>query len=346
MVTSVLVTGGIGYVGSHVAVELIEKGFDVHLVDNFSNSSVQQLDGIRQIISPSKSVSFYEANIGDTEKIQKILREQNIKAVIHCAGDKSVAESVLMPLKYYDNNVGSSISLFKAMESCGVSILIFSSSATVYGIPKGIAISEQAQTAPVNPYGKTKLTIENILNDLCRSGSKWKAMNLRYFNPAGAHVSGLIGDRFDNHPSNLFPIICQVLTGKRENLSVYGNNYDTADGTGERDYIHICDLAKAHVEALQFLLQSHNRPIPGALNLGIGKSVSVLEVIRAFEDSCNLQIPYKIETQRPGDIGKYFADPRAAQKNLSWTPQKSLKDMCRDTWRWAQNSVSTTVDEN
>lgn len=335
MTSSILITGGLGYIGSHVAVELIANGFRVHILDNLSNSDLKQLGGIRTITGNTPALTFEKTDIRDVSAVKKAIQSHNITAVIHCAGSKSVSESPSTPLKCYQNNISATISLIQPMLESRLKTIVFSSSATVYGHPTIPAISETARTKPANPYRKTKLAVENMLNDLSDSDPEWRTLSLRYFNPAGSHESGLIGDKYDKHPNNLVPIICQVLNGMRSHLSVYGDDYKTSDGTGEQDYIHVTDLAKAHVRALAQLMGEQHEAPPCTINVGTGKCTSVLGVVRAFEHSCDLEIPSKIEPRRPGDIDKYFADPTLARNVLGWTAEKSLETMCIDTWRWA-----------
>ena len=325
----VLLTGGTGYIGSHTAVELINKGHEVIIVDNLSNSKIEVVEKIKQItgIEPK----FYEVDVLD-----KGFAENNIEAVINFAGYKAVGESVHKPLEYYENNIAGCVTLLKEMKKHNVKKFIFSSSATVYGDPETIPITENCKTGgTTNPYGTTKLFIEQILKDLYNSDNTWDICILRYFNPVGAHESGLIGEEPQGIPNNLMPYIVRVANGTLKELSVFGNDYDTKDGTGVRDYIHVVDLAKGHVCALDKL----NKENQGLYiyNLGTGNGYSVLEMVQAFEKATGKKVPYKITPRRPGDIATCYADPAKAKQDLGWTATKTLEDMCRDSWRYIAN---------
>ena len=328
---AILVTGGAGYIGSHTCVELIHSGFDIVVVDNFCNSKIEALQRVEQLTD--SKIRYYELDVRDQVKLLNVFSSCEIDAVIHFAGLKAVGESCELPLTYYENNVLGTITLCRAMELAGVRNILFSSSATVYGNPTSVPITEDFPTEATNPYGRSKLMVEHILKDLCDAPrSNWKASILRYFNPIGAHESGHIGEDPQGIPNNLLPFVAQVAVGKLKQLQIFGNDYPTEDGTGVRDYIHVVDLAKGHVKALQNLLNSE----PGAqvFNLGTGRGYSVLEVVRAFEKVCGKEIPFKISSRRPGDIAECFADPASAREKLDWTADKSLEQMVEDTWRW------------
>jgi len=324
----VLVAGGAGYIGSHTVVALIEAGQQPIIVDNFSNSSPEVLERLKTITK--QDIPFYEANLCDKPALRKLFAETTPQAVIHFAGYKAVGESVDQPLQYYQNNLESTLALCEVMAEAGVTQLIFSSSATVYGDPDTVPITEEAPLRVTNPYGRTKLINEDILRDLAATG-KWQITLLRYFNPVGAHPSGLIGEDPTGTPNNLLPYVAQVAIGRRPELHIFGNDYDTPDGTGVRDYLHVVDLAQGHVQALS------KPPQPGnctAYNLGTGQGHSVREMIQAFELASGKTIPYKVVTRRSGDIGTCYADASKARRELGWQANKSLEDMCQDTWRW------------
>ena len=333
MTSKVLVTGGAGYIGSHVCVELLEQGYQVVVVDNLCNGSVVALERVQEI--SGKQLTFERADVRDVAAMRKILREQQISAVIHFAALKAVGESVAQPLNYYDNNVNGALGLLQAMAAEGVTDLVFSSSATVYGDPASNPISEDFPLSATNPYGRSKLMIEEMLQDLSAAEASWNISILRYFNPAGAHPSGLIGEHPSGIPNNLMPYIAQTASGMRQCLAVFGDDYPTRDGTGVRDYIHVVDLARGHISALARLAEK-----PGLIvhNLGTGIGYSVLEMVAAFEQACGKSIPYKIEPRRPGDIAECFADPGRAQRELGWSAQKDLEAMCADGWRWQQQN--------
>lgn len=333
MTSKVLVTGGAGYIGSHVCVELLEQGYQVVVVDNLCNGSVVALERVQEI--SGKPLIFERADVRDVAAMRKILREHQISAVIHFAALKAVGESVAQPLDYYDNNVNGALALLQAMAVEGVTDLVFSSSATVYGDPASNPISEDFPLSATNPYGRSKLMIEEMLQDLSVADASWNISILRYFNPAGAHPSGLIGEHPSGIPNNLMPYISQTASGMRQCLAVFGDDYPTRDGTGVRDYIHVVDLARGHISALARLAQK-----PGLIvhNLGTGTGYSVLEMVAAFEQASGKTIPYKIEPRRPGDIAECFADPQRAQRELDWSAQKDLEAMCADGWRWQQQN--------
>ena len=329
----ILVTGGTGYIGSHTAIELLNSGHDVVIVDNFSNSKREVLDSIKKI--SSKNFKFYEGDCCDKGLLDKIFSNEKIDAVIHFAGYKAVGESVSFPIKYYRNNIDSTLSLVEIMEKHKVYNFIFSSSATVYGTPDSLPIKEDFPLSATNPYGQTKLMIEQILNDLCVSSDKWNVILLRYFNPIGAHSSGLIGEEPNGIPNNIMPYIMNVAVGKLEKLHVFGNDYDTKDGTGVRDYIHVVDLALGHVKAVEYL-ENHKGIF--AFNLGTGKGYSVLELVAAVERVTGVKIPYVIDDRRDGDIAACYADASLALKELGWKPTKDLDDMCKDAYNFVKNN--------
>lgn len=328
--TRVLLTGGAGYIGSHTAVELLEKDFEIVIYDNLVNSSKIALDRIRKITG--KDFKFYEADILDTDFLKKVLTEEKIDVVIHFAALKAVGESVKKPLEYYHNNLTGTLSLLKAMVDTNVKKIIFSSSATVYGDPETTPITEDfPKGACTNPYGWSKSFMEQIMTDLNTADPDFKVVLLRYFNPIGAHKSGLIGENPKGIPNNLLPYISQVAVGKLDYLHVYGDDYDTHDGTGIRDYIHVVDLAKGHVLAVEKIDELKGVEI---INLATGNGYSVLDVLHAFEKACGKKIPYKIEERRAGDIDKCFADPSYAKKVIGWQAQNGIDEMCQDAWRW------------
>ncbi len=326
---SILVTGGAGYIGSHTCVELLTEGYDVIIVDNFSNSGPDTVNRIEEITS--KKVKTYDINLLDSSRLETVFAENNIEAVIHFAGLKAVGESVEKPLHYYETNIGSTIQLCKTMEKYGVYKLVFSSSATVYGLPEQVPIEENAPLKAVNPYGNTKIIIEDMLRDLATSNNNWRMSLLRYFNPIGAHKSGLIGEEPSGIPNNLMPYITQVAAGVREQLSVFGDDYPTKDGTCIRDYIHVVDLALGHLQALK-KIETYTGV--QAYNLGTGTGYSVLEVVDAFEKATGITIPKKIGPRRPGDAPVSYADPTKARTELQWEAKRTLIEMCEDSWRW------------
>lgn len=326
---AILITGGAGYIGSHTCVELLGAGYDIIVVDNYSNSNPESLYRVMNITD--SKFKFYYVNLLDEPSLEKIFKENNIEAVIHFAGLKAVGESVHIPLAYYHHNVTSTLILCKVMEKYNVKNLVFSSSATVYGIPKRVPIPEDSPLSAMNPYGRTKLMIEELLRDLYESDNEWSIAILRYFNPIGAHETGLIGEDPKGIPNNLMPYITQVAVGKLKELRVFGKNYPTVDGTGVRDYIHVTDLAKGHLKAYEKIFGSTGIE---AYNLGTGNGYSVLELVSAFEKASGNQIPYKITDPRPGDIAVCYADPSKAKSELGWIAQKGIEEMCRDSWNW------------
>ncbi len=326
----VLVTGGAGYIGSHTVVELLESGYEVVIVDNFSNSDSSVLDKISMITD--KEFIFYEGDVCDKKFLEEIFTNENIDSVIHFAGYKAVGESVEKPLMYYQNNIGSTLNLLEVMEKFGVYNLVFSSSATVYGKPHTLPIKEDFPLSATNPYGYTKLMIEQILKDLSKSNDKWNIVLLRYFNPIGAHESGLIGENPKDIPNNIMPYIMRVATGEYEMVHVFGDDYDTEDGTGVRDYIHVVDLAKGHIKAIDYLNSNGGL---GIFNLGTGNGYSVMELIKMTEKVNNVKVPYVVEGRRPGDIASCYADPSLANEKLGWRAEKDIEDMCRDAYRFA-----------
>ena len=323
---NIFVTGGAGYIGSHTCVELLQSGYDVIVYDNLSNSSVESLRRVESIAG--KSLTFIEGDIRDEKAISEAMR--GCDAVIHFAGLKAVGESVTKPLEYYDNNVHGTLCLLRAMQTNGIKTLVFSSSATVYGDPEYLPFDEEHPLRTTNPYGQTKLVIEEILRDLYKSDSSWHIMILRYFNPVGAHESGLIGEDPQGIPNNLMPFITQVAIGVRESLNVFGGDYPTHDGTGVRDYIHVVDLANGHLKALELL----TTPQCSAINLGNGVGYSVLDVVKAFEKACMKTLPYTIAPRREGDIAEFYSDPTKAHKILNWRAKRSLDEMCKDSWNF------------
>ncbi|QIH09992.1 MULTISPECIES: UDP-glucose 4-epimerase GalE [unclassified Pseudomonas] len=330
MLDSILVTGGAGYIGSHVVVTLLQSGYNVIVLDNLCNSSAISLDRAYQITG--RKPVFVKGDVRDRELLDKLLTQYQISSVLHFAGLKAVGESTHEPLKYYDNNVVGSIELCQAMASAGVFKLVFSSSATVYGEPEQMPISESFATgAPTNPYGRSKLMTEQVLMDLASADPRWSIALLRYFNPVGAHPTGLIGEDPNGVPNNLLPYISQVAIGKLKELTVFGSDYPTKDGTGVRDYIHVVDLADGHLKALQAINSKQGLNI---WNLGTGRGYSVLEMVRAFEQASNQVIAYRMAPRRPGDIAECWAAPAKAEQELGWKAERTLNDMMTDTWRW------------
>lgn len=326
---AILITGGAGYIGSHTLVELLQTDYEIVAVDNFVNSSEEAINRVRNITG--KNLKFYQADLQEKDAVEKIFRENQIDSVIHFAGLKAVGESVSIPLRYYSNNLQSTLNLCEIMKQYQVKKLVFSSSATVYGNPHRVPISEDFPLSVTNPYGRTKLMIEDILRDLYRSDNSWNIALLRYFNPVGAHISGLIGEDPKGIPNNLVPYIAQVAGGKLQFLNVYGNDYETKDGTGVRDYIHVTDLAKGHILALQKL---DTNPGIEAYNLGTGRGFSVLEMIEAYAKASGRNIPYKLTQRRPGDIASCYADTAKAKQELGFETKLGIEDMCRDSWNW------------
>ncbi|PKM62622.1 MAG: UDP-glucose 4-epimerase GalE [Firmicutes bacterium HGW-Firmicutes-21] len=329
---SVLVTGGTGYIGSHTCVELLKKGYDIVIADNLSNSEIDVVDKIEKITG--KRPAFYEVDILDRDGIERIFSAHKIDAVIHFAGKKAVGESVEKPLMYYHNNITGTIYVLEAMLKFGCKRIVFSSSATVYGVPKTVPIKEDSPLSAVNPYGATKLYIEGMLKDLYVANKDLSITLLRYFNPIGAHESGLIGDNPNGIPNNLMPYITRVAKGALPQLGVYGNDYPTHDGTGVRDYIHVIDLAVGHIKALEHM----DRPGINAYNLGTGKGYSVLEIVNAFEKINNIKIPYIITERRPGDVAECYSDPSKAKDELGWVAEYSLEEMCASSWNFQRQA--------
>ncbi len=334
---TILVTGGAGYIGSHTCVALLQAGWDVVVVDNLCNSSPQALDRVQEIAG--RSLSFHQVDIRDQAALERILAQERPQAVIHFAGLKAVGESVGQPLEYYDNNVAGTLALLFTLRTAGVKTLVFSSSATVYGEPKTMPITEDCPLSATNPYGRSKLMIEEILRDLVRSDPTWKVALLRYFNPVGAHPSGRIGEDPQGIPNNLMPYIAQVAVGRRSHLQVFGGDYPTPDGTGMRDYIHVLDLAAGHLAALR-ALSTWTGAAPLTVNLGAGRGYSVLEMVRAFAVASGRPAPYEIVARRPGDIAACWADPTLAERLLGWKAELGIERMCEDTWRWQRLNPS------
>jgi len=330
---AILITGGAGYIGTHTVVELLNAGQEVIIVDNLSNSSVEALARVHAITG--KYVTFYQGDILNKALLQKVFVDHSIESVIHFAGLKAVGESVVEPLKYYENNVTGTIILCQVMAENNVKNLVFSSSATVYGDPASLPIKEDFPTGATNPYGQSKLMVEYILADLYNSDNSWNIARLRYFNPVGAHESGLIGEDPNDIPNNLMPFIAQVAVGKREKLSVFGDDYDTPDGTGVRDYIHVVDLAVGHLQALKKL---QTKPGLVTYNLGTGIGYSVLDMVKAFETACGRTIAYQISPRRPGDIAAYYADPSFAATELNWRASHTIEDMANSSWKWQSHN--------
>ncbi|MGQ7386384.1 UDP-glucose 4-epimerase GalE [Streptococcus suis] len=326
---SILVTGGAGYIGSHTVVELIKLGKEVVIVDNLSNSSILVLDRIEEITG--KRPTFYELDVADKAALRSVFEKESIEAAIHFAGYKAVGESVEKPVMYYENNIMSTLALVEVMAEFGVKKIVFSSSATVYGLNNPSPLVENMPTSATNPYGYTKVMLEQILCDLEVSDKEWSVALLRYFNPIGAHESGLIGEDPAGIPNNLMPFIAQVAVGKRAELSVFGNDYDTVDGTGVRDYIHVVDLALGHIKALEKISDTTG---VYTYNLGSGQGTSVLELVQAFEKVNGVPVPYKIVDRRPGDVATCYANADKALAELNWKTEKTIEDMCRDTWNW------------
>ena len=337
---SILVTGGAGYIGSHTVVELQNAGYDVVVCDNLSNSSRKSLERVEEITG--KSVKFYLADIGDREAMENIFENEKIESVIHFAGLKAVGESVSKPWEYYNNNISGTLVLVDVMRKHGVKNLIFSSSATVYGDPAFVPITEECPKGKcTNPYGWTKSMLEQILSDMQYADNEWNIVLLRYFNPIGAHKSGKIGENPSGIPNNLMPYVTQVAVGKRERLNVFGNDYDTHDGTGVRDYIHVVDLAKGHVCALSKIAEKCGLKI---YNLGTGKGYSVLDIVKNFEEATGVKVPYVIAPRRPGDIATCYASADLAAKELGWKAENGIREMCEDSWRWQKNNPNGFED--
>lgn len=325
----ILLCGGAGYIGGHTAVELAARGHHVVIADNLANSSKQALDRLGQIVG--RPLAFHKVDIRDSARLDAVFAAQRFDAVLHFAALKAVGESCERPLDYFENNISGTINLLQAMKRAGVGRLVFSSSATVYGDPESVPVTEDAPLQVTNPYGRTKLVMEQLMEDLCRYDPLFRAANLRYFNPVGAHASGLIGEDPTDAPNNLMPYICQVAVGRLEQLQVFGGDYPTVDGTGVRDYIHVVDLARAHADALDFLVRE-DRSV--TVNLGTGRGISVLELLRAFERASGREISYRIVDRRPGDVAEVYADPAMAERLLGWKAELDVDAMCRDAWRW------------
>lgn len=334
----ILVTGGVGYIGSHTCIELVEAGYEIVVYDNLSNSNLEALRRVEQIVG--QSIDFIKGDILDYSLLSEVFAKNNFFAVIHFAGLKAVGDSVSKPLKYYKNNVTGTLTLLEVMKKNNVKNIIFSSSATVYGDPEKLPITEDAKRSCTNPYGQTKLTIEHILEDIAVSDNKWGIVALRYFNPVGAHGSGLIGEDPNDIPNNLMPYISQVAVGKLEKLNIFGNDYDTIDGTGVRDFIHVVDLAKGHVAALNYLSRQSEYKGFLPINLGTGRGTSVLQLVKAFIKSTGKDVPYAFVDRRAGDIGSCYASATLASELLGWKAQYSIEEMCRDSWNWQSQNPS------
>ena len=332
---AILVTGGTGYIGSHTAIELLKNGEEIVVVDNLSNSKIEMVDKIKKL--SGKDFKFYEVDLLDREKLEKVFQENDIKEVIHFAGLKAVGESCEKPIEYYHNNITGTLILLDLMRKYNCKKIVFSSSATVYGDPATVPIKEDFPLSTTNPYGTTKLMIERILTDIYKSDNEWTVILLRYFNPIGAHESGEIGEDPNGIPNNLMPYINYVASGKLDHLNVFGDDYDTPDGTGVRDYIHVVDLALGHIKAIE-----KAREIKGIeiYNLGTGKGYSVLDIVKAFEKANNIKIKYEIVARRPGDIATCYADPSKAKRELNWEATKDLEQMCKDSWRYTKNKFN------
>ena len=342
--TCVLVTGGAGFIGSHTVVELLNCNYQVVIVDDLSNASEVAVSRVRQIVGDEKAqnLTFYKANVLDRDAMEKIFTDHNIDRVIHFAGFKAVGESVTKPIEYYHNNIENTLVLVGVMRNHGCKSIVFSSSSTVYGDPDSLPLTEQSpKKSATNPYGWTKWMIEQILTDLHTADPEWNVVLLRYFNPIGAHPSGLIGEDPKGIPNNLVPYVAQVAVGKREAVQVYGNDYPTPDGTGVRDYIHVCDLASGHVSALRWM---NGREGVEVFNLGTGTGSSVLDVIRAFSKACGKELPYVIRERRGGDIAANWCDATKAEREMGWKAQYNLADMCRDSWNWQSRNPNGFAD--
>ncbi|MFL1914799.1 UDP-glucose 4-epimerase GalE [Plesiomonas shigelloides] len=334
-----LVTGGAGYIGSHTVLELLNSGNDVVVIDNLCNSSRESLRRVEALTG--RSVTFYEADVCDRSALQTIFAQHAIDAVIHFAGLKAVGESTQIPLKYYQNNIAATLVLCEEMERAGVFRLVFSSSATVYGDPHTVPIQEHFPTSATNPYGRSKLMVEEMLRDIVTADPRWSVVLLRYFNPVGAHISGQIGEDPNGIPNNLLPYIAQVAIGRLKQLSVFGNDYPTPDGTGVRDYIHVVDLSLGHLKALQYIADRHG---VFTFNLGTGQGYSVLEMVKAFEQASGRAVPYQVVARRPGDIAVCYAEPDLAAQELGWRAERGLPEMMADTWRWQSQNPNGYKD--
>ena len=327
---AILITGGAGYIGSHTALELLKEGYEVVIYDNLCNSSRESIRRVEELTG--KTIRFYEGDVLDAASLEKLFAAEEVEAVIHCAALKAVGESVQNPLEYYQNNITGTLTLLGVMEKMGVKNIVFSSSATVYGSPEVMPITEDCPKGQcTNPYGWTKSMMEQIMTDLQKAHPEWNVILLRYFNPVGAHESGRIGEDPKGIPNNLMPYISQVAVGKLEKLGVFGNDYHTPDGTGVRDYIHVVDLADGHVKAIKYIFTNPGLDI---INLGTGTGYSVLDMVKAFSKACGKEIPYEIKPRRAGDIDMCYADPTKAARVLGWKAKRGLDEMCRDTWRW------------
>ncbi|MDO4618160.1 MAG: UDP-glucose 4-epimerase GalE [Clostridia bacterium] len=325
----ILVTGGAGYIGSHTLVELLDRGYEVVVLDNLCNSSEKSLDRVKKITG--KDFPFYKVDLLDYDEVDRVFNENKIDSVIHFAGLKAVGESTQIPIRYYHNNITGTLNLVDVMQKHDVYNIVFSSSATVYGMPKTVPITEDFPLSTTNPYGSTKLMLENILTDVFKSNNRWSVTLLRYFNPIGAHKSGTIGEDPKGIPNNLLPYVAQVAVGKLEKVHVFGNDYPTHDGTGVRDYIHVVDLALGHVKAIEHKTDKQGVHI---FNLGTGTGYSVLDIIKAFSKASGVEIPYQIDPRRPGDIAECFANPEKAKNELGWVAERGIEEMCEDSWRW------------
>jgi UDP-glucose 4-epimerase len=336
---AILVTGGAGYIGSHTCVELLNAGYEIIVVDSLSNSKPESLKRVKEITG--KDFKYYKVDLLDKSGLDNVFAENTIDAVIHFAGLKAVGESVAIPLRYYHNNITGTLFLCEVMEKYGVRKMVFSSSATVYGMSEQVPLSETLPLSATNPYGRTKLMIEEILRDVHVSNNSWSVALLRYFNPIGAHKSGRIGEDPNGIPNNLMPYITQVAVGKREELRVFGNDYPTPDGTGVRDYIHVVDLALGHLKALEKVLEGTG---VDAYNLGTGTGYSVLDMVKAFEKASDKKIPYNVVERRPGDVSESYADPTKAKKELDWEAKRGIQEMCEDSWRWQSTNLNGYED--
>lgn len=336
---AILVTGGAGYIGSHTVLELLNSGNDVVIIDNLCNSSRESLRRVEALTG--RSVTFYEADVCDRSALQTIFAQHAIDAVIHFAGLKAVGESTQIPLKYYQNNIAATLVLCEEMERAGVFRLVFSSSATVYGDPHTVPIQEHFPTSATNPYGRSKLMVEEMLRDIVAADPRWSVVLLRYFNPVGAHISGQIGEDPNGIPNNLLPYIAQVAIGRLKQLSVFGNDYPTPDGTGVRDYIHVVDLSLGHLKALQYIADRHG---VFTFNLGTGQGYSVLDMVKAFEQASGRAVPYQVVARRPGDIAVCYAEPDLAAQELGWRAERGLPEMMADTWRWQSQNPNGYKD--
>lgn len=340
MAKKILITGGAGYIGSHTALELLNEGYEVVVYDNLCNSSKESLKRVEELTG--KHITFYEGDVMDEAALKEMFEKENVDAVIHCAALKAVGESVQKPLEYYRNNITGTLTLMDVMKQTGVKNIVFSSSATVYGSPEEMPITEECPKGQcTNPYGWTKSMLEQILSDIYKADNEWNVILLRYFNPIGAHPSGTMGENPNGIPNNLMPYITQVAVGKLKELGVFGNDYDTPDGTGVRDYIHVVDLANGHVKALKKIEENAGLCI---YNLGTGHGYSVLDIVKNFEEANGIKIPYSIKPRRPGDIATCYCDPGKAERELGWKAQYGIKEMCADSWRWQKNNPNGYED--